>query len=148
MLYRDTVIQQGRSYRGQARAEGIYGTPPGDLAEEPVGAIQFSPVMPGSESLEAQTIGSLSGMLMLAPPGTIERRYAIAHALRARAAARTNAAPATCWVGDRAVASCDLPLSAVADQDVTTIARSGRIRCRRPSSPSRPCSAAIASPGS
>ena len=67
----------------EARAEGIYGTPPGDLAEEPVGAIQFSPVMPGSESLETQTNGSLSSMLMLAPPGTIERRYAIAHALRA-----------------------------------------------------------------
>ena len=67
----------------EARAEGIYGTPPGDLAEEPAGAIQFSPVMPGSESLETQTNGSLSSMLMLAPPGTIERRYAIAHALRA-----------------------------------------------------------------
>jgi 16S rRNA (guanine1207-N2)-methyltransferase len=61
----------------------MYGTPPGDLAEQPESAIQFSPVMPGSESLEARADGSLSGMLMLAPPGTIERRYAIAHALRA-----------------------------------------------------------------
>ena len=82
MLYRDTVIHRD-GVIVEARAEGIYGTPPDDLAEEPEGAIQFSPVMPGSESLETQANGSLSSMLMLAPPGTIERRYAIAHALRA-----------------------------------------------------------------
>lgn len=67
----------------QARPEGLYGVPPDDLAERPAGALQFSPLMPGSESLEAQADGSLAAMTMLAPPGTIERRYAIAHALRA-----------------------------------------------------------------
>jgi 16S rRNA (guanine1207-N2)-methyltransferase len=67
----------------QATAEGIYGAPPDDLAEPPAGAIQFSPLIPGSDSLEARADASLAGMTMLAPPGTIERRYAIAHALRA-----------------------------------------------------------------
>ena len=35
----------------QGEPKGIHGTPPGDLAEEPAGAISFSPLMPGSESL-------------------------------------------------------------------------------------------------
>ena len=78
----------------QARAEGIYGVPPDDLAERAAGALQFSPLMPGSESLEAQADGSLAGMTMLAPPGTIERRYAIAHALRALARAPPDRARA------------------------------------------------------
>ena len=56
-------------------------------------------------------------------------------------------------VGDRAVAACDTPLWSVADKDVTTIEGLGthakrRIRCSAPSSPSRRCSAAIASPAS
>ena len=69
----------------EARAEGIYGTPPGDLAEQPVGAIQFSPLMPGSGEPRGAADGSLAGMVMLAPPGTVERRYVIALALRALA---------------------------------------------------------------
>lgn len=67
----------------QARPEGLYGVAPTDLADRPDGAIQFSPLMPGSQSIETQERGSLAGMLMLAPPGTMERRYVIAHALRA-----------------------------------------------------------------
>ena len=56
-------------------------------------------------------------------------------------------------VGDRAVAACDTPLWSVADKDVTTIEglgtqRAARIRCSAPSSPSRRCNAAIASPAS
>ena len=56
-------------------------------------------------------------------------------------------------IGDRAVAACDTPLWSVADKDITTIeglgnAPSGRIRCSAPSSPSRRCNAAIASPAS
>ena len=56
-------------------------------------------------------------------------------------------------IGDHAVAACDTPLWSVADKDVTTIeglgnAPSSRIRCSAPSSPSRRCNAAIASPAS
>ena len=55
-------------------------------------------------------------------------------------------------VGDHAVAACDTPLWSVADKDITTIEGLGsaesRIRCSARSSPSRPCSAAIAFPAS
>lgn len=67
----------------EARPEGVYGTPPIELAAPGEGALQFSPLIPGSESLEDRAEATLSGMVMLAPPGTIERRYAIALALRA-----------------------------------------------------------------
>jgi len=62
---------------------GVYGTPPAELAEAPEGATQFSPLIPGSARLEEQPEGSFSDMLVLAPPGTVERRYTTALALRA-----------------------------------------------------------------
>jgi 16S rRNA (guanine1207-N2)-methyltransferase len=52
------------------------------LAEAPAEAIQFSPLIPGSGKLEEQLEGSLNSMLVLAPPGTVERRYTTAMALR------------------------------------------------------------------
>jgi len=66
---------------------GLYGEPPAELADRPEGAVQFSPLIPGSASLEDQSPASLAAMVMLAPPGTVERRYAMAQALRALAAA-------------------------------------------------------------
>jgi 16S rRNA (guanine1207-N2)-methyltransferase len=48
-------------------------------------AIQFSPLLPGASALETQAPDSLASFVMLAPPGTIERRYVIALALRALA---------------------------------------------------------------
>jgi 16S rRNA (guanine1207-N2)-methyltransferase len=65
------------------KSSGVYGTPPAELAEIPIGAIQFSPLIPGSGPLEQQEEGSLGEMVVLAPPGTVERRYTIALALRA-----------------------------------------------------------------
>ena len=62
---------------------GVYGTPPSDLADVARDAIQFSPLMPGAASLDRQEEASLDAMAMLAPPGTLERRYALAIALRA-----------------------------------------------------------------
>lgn len=62
---------------------GVYGTPPTDLADVPRDAIQFSPLIPGSASLDRQPPSSLDAITLLAPPGTIERRYALALALRA-----------------------------------------------------------------
>ena len=64
---------------------GIYGTPSAELAEAPPGSTQFSPLIPGSGKLEEQAEGSLSEMVMLAPPGTVERRYTTALALKALA---------------------------------------------------------------
>ena len=61
---------------------GVYGTPPADVVATPADAIQFSPLIPGSSALEQQSEGSLAAMTMLAPPGTLERRYTLALALR------------------------------------------------------------------
>lgn len=64
---------------------GVYGAPPQDLAALGADAVQFSPLVPGAASLEALSPGSLAAMTILAPPGTIERRYVTALALRALA---------------------------------------------------------------
>jgi 16S rRNA (guanine1207-N2)-methyltransferase len=64
---------------------GLYGTPPAELAALPEAVLQFSPLIPGSGRLEEQAEGSLAAMVVLAPPGTVERRYAMALALRALA---------------------------------------------------------------
>ncbi|RAK56535.1 class I SAM-dependent methyltransferase [Phenylobacterium deserti] len=63
----------------------VYGAPPADLAELPAGAVQVSPLIPGAAALEALEPGSLSGAVIQAPPGTVERRYVLAQALRALA---------------------------------------------------------------
>jgi 16S rRNA (guanine1207-N2)-methyltransferase len=65
---------------GQA---GIYGAPPAELLDLPLNPIQFSPLIVGASELELQGEGTLVSMTMLAPPGTLERRYAMALALRA-----------------------------------------------------------------
>lgn len=61
---------------------GVYGTPPAELVAVPEGAIQFSPLVPGASALEEQGEATLSGVVILAPPGTIERRYTVALALK------------------------------------------------------------------
>lgn len=61
----------------------LYGTPPADVVDVPARAAQFSPLKPGASVLEQQAQESLDGLIMLAPPGTLERRYSIALALRA-----------------------------------------------------------------
>lgn len=66
-----------------ATLAGIYGKPPADVAEAPPNALQFSPLLPGASALERQDEAGLASMTMLAPPGTLERRYAMALALRA-----------------------------------------------------------------
>lgn len=62
---------------------GLYGTPPAALLTPPSPAVQFSPLIPGAEALETRGDATLASMTLLAPPGTVERRTAIAHALRA-----------------------------------------------------------------
>lgn len=61
---------------------GLYGTPPPDLAKPDPRATQFSPLIPGAAAIEDAAPDSLEAMTMLAPPGTIERRYGLAQALR------------------------------------------------------------------
>jgi len=64
---------------------GVFGSLPRELATPPAHATQFSPLHPGAAPLAACPKASLTGMTMLAPPGTIERRRALALALRALA---------------------------------------------------------------
>ncbi len=62
----------------------VYGTPPeGCAPPPPSGAVQVSPLSPSAAALEDIAPDSLTGVLMAAPAGTIERRYALALALRA-----------------------------------------------------------------
>ncbi|MCE3290946.1 MAG: methyltransferase [Caulobacter sp.] len=61
----------------------VFGHPPLALADVPAGAVQTSPLVPGSQALEAMAPASLDDVIMLAPPATVERRGALAAALRA-----------------------------------------------------------------
>ena len=61
----------------------VYGAPPRALAEVPGGALQVSPLVPGAKALETIRPASLSGAVITAPPGAVERRYALALALQA-----------------------------------------------------------------
>ena len=63
----------------------LFGAPPPELAEIAPDARQFSPLYPDGEDLAAQPAGALDNLAMLAPPGAIERRRALALALRALA---------------------------------------------------------------
>jgi 16S rRNA (guanine1207-N2)-methyltransferase len=63
--------------------ENVYGAPAQDIVGAYGAAVQFSPLFPGAQSLEEAAAGSLSGFAILAPPGTVERRYTLALALRA-----------------------------------------------------------------
>ncbi len=61
----------------------VYGQPLPELALAPAGALQVSPLIPGSAALDEIAPGSLEAVVVAAPPGTIERRYVLALALRA-----------------------------------------------------------------
>lgn len=61
----------------------VYGAPPPRLADTPAGAVQVSPGAPGAARLEDFAPASLSGAVIAAPPGVVERRYTLALALRA-----------------------------------------------------------------
>jgi 16S rRNA (guanine1207-N2)-methyltransferase len=62
--------------------EAVYGLPAPGLAAPAPGAIQLSPLVPGAEAIETLADGSVWRMTILAPPGTLERRYVLAQALR------------------------------------------------------------------
>ena len=66
-------------------ADAVYGTPPADLAEVPADAVQLSPMRPGSTAIETLPDARLASIVVAAPPGAVERRFVLAHALRALA---------------------------------------------------------------
>ncbi len=64
-------------------SEAVYGVPPLELAAVPPGAPQLSPLVPGAGAIEILADGTVARLTVLAPPGTLERRYVLAQALRA-----------------------------------------------------------------
>ncbi len=63
----------------------VYGRPPAELAAVPPNATQVSPLEPGAAALEDRAPGGCEEVVLAAPPGTLERRYALALALTALA---------------------------------------------------------------
>ncbi len=63
----------------------VYGAPPSVVAPVAKDALQVSPLIPGAVALESLDTGSADAATVPAPPGTIERRYVLALALRALA---------------------------------------------------------------
>lgn len=60
----------------------LYGRPPA-VFDPPATTAQVSPLIPGSTPLEQVAEGSAEEIMIYAPPGVLERRYALALALRA-----------------------------------------------------------------
>jgi len=65
------------------RDTACYGAPDHAIVETPRGAVQLSPLSPGAAAIEALDDASLEAITVLAPPGVLERRFVLAHALRA-----------------------------------------------------------------
>lgn len=61
----------------------VYGAPAPGLIDLPAGAVQTSPLAPGSADLADFAEASLESACVLAPPGALERAYVVAQALRA-----------------------------------------------------------------
>ncbi|MDB5455807.1 MAG: methyltransferase small [Caulobacter sp.] len=61
----------------------IYGSPSFAVVDLPGDAVQVSPLSPGSQDLAALPAASLDEIVVLAPPGVVERRYVLAQALTA-----------------------------------------------------------------
>lgn len=61
----------------------VYGSPSLELVDYGPEAVQVSPLFPGSADLADVAPESLSSVILAAPPGTVERRRAIALSLRA-----------------------------------------------------------------
>lgn len=61
----------------------LYGDIPPDLVPVPPGSVQVSPLVPGARALDDLAPGSCEGLVMRAPPNTLERRHDMALALRA-----------------------------------------------------------------
>ena len=60
----------------------IYGAPAPGLIEVPAGAVQLSPLILGSTDIAGLPDASANSATILAPPGTLERDFVLAQALR------------------------------------------------------------------
>ncbi len=69
----------------EATRRGVYGSPIEGLKIDVAGWEQLSPLVPGAAALDGRAEGELGGLVMVAPPGTVERRHALALGLRALA---------------------------------------------------------------
>ncbi len=63
-------------------SEAVYGAPWPELAPVGHGAVQLSPFSLHGVAIESLPDGSLNRLVVAAPPGTLERRYTLAHGLR------------------------------------------------------------------
>jgi 16S rRNA (guanine1207-N2)-methyltransferase len=66
-------------------ATAVYGDPLFELVEVPAGARRFSPLIVGREAIEDAETGGFSSVIVAGPPGVLERRFVLAHGLRALA---------------------------------------------------------------
>ena len=70
----------------------LHGAPAPGLVDLPSGAVQLSPLIPGSTDVASLADGSADAALILAPPGTLERDHLLAQVLRVlKAGAPLNA---------------------------------------------------------
>jgi len=60
-----------------------YGAPAPGLADPQPGALQLSPLIPGSSDISTLPDAAAESATILAPPGALERDFVLAHALRA-----------------------------------------------------------------
>lgn len=68
---------------GSGASVGVYGEPLHDLVDIPTDASRFSPLAPAQAAIEQADSGAFSRFIVAAPPGVLERRFVLAHALRA-----------------------------------------------------------------
>jgi 16S rRNA (guanine1207-N2)-methyltransferase len=116
-----------------APIEVVYGRPPVALAALSATAVQTSPLIVGSTPLEALEDGSVARLVIAAPPGTVERRYVLAQALRALAPAGELVAMAAKDMGGSRLAT---ELKTFGCAVVETAKRHHRLcRCLRPAEP-------------
>lgn len=110
-------------------AEAAYGHPPPALAKVPAAAVQTSPLEIGARGIETLTEGAVSRFTVLAPPGTLERRYVLAQALRSLAAGGELVALAPKTRGGARLAAelstfgCDVRQNAKAHHRICRVAR-------------------------
>jgi 16S rRNA (guanine1207-N2)-methyltransferase len=106
-----------------------YGLPPAALADAQPGAVQCSPQQPGAIDLADVADESVASAVVLAPPGTLERRYAIAQVLRVLQPGGTltvlapKGAGGSRLVGDLAVFGCEAQAVAKAHHRICSIQR-------------------------
>jgi 16S rRNA (guanine1207-N2)-methyltransferase len=68
---------------GAPSDHGVYGEPLRELVDLPVGAHRYSPLHPGWAAIDEAADEGLDRLVVAAPPGALERRFVLAHGLRA-----------------------------------------------------------------